>query len=175
MTTPSPSTYPVGAFLPAGGSHNSNLNTPLPPNHPTTGFKLNHFMLRIRDPTPSLHFYIHLMGMRTVFVMNVGPFTIYYLGYPQTDAHRADSGRFGVETTAKLQETLGLLELYHVHGSEKKEKGWYETSNDPPNLGFGHLGFTVAGCPFCTGEITEGRCGGAEALGCGDEGVDSVK
>jgi lactoylglutathione lyase len=87
------------------------------------------------------------MGMRTVFTMNVGPFTIYYLGYPQTDEHRADLPKFGADTAARLQHTLGLLELYHVHGSEKQDSNHYSTGNEPPNLGFGHLGFTVPDVP----------------------------
>lgn len=104
-------------------------------------------MLRIRDPKVSLNFYVNLMGMRTVFTMNVGPFTIYYLGYPQTEEHRADLPKFGLDTATNLQSTLGLLELYHVHGSEKQDQGFYQTGNTAPNLGFGHVGFTVPSVP----------------------------
>ena len=146
--------YPTGSFLPGG-------LTPSPsPNPHTTGFKLNHFMLRIRSPAASLHFYVSLMGMRSVFTMNTGPFTIYYLGYPDAssparsaEATPEDLKEYGQQTCAKLQHTLGLLELYHVHGSEKQPEGWIATGNDPLRepternpgigLGFGHLGFTV--------------------------------
>jgi len=140
-STPSP--FPHGVFLPNG----LHTDPPLPPNDPTTGYKLNHLMVRIRDPQKSLHFYITLMGMRTVFTMNVGPYTIYYLGYPQTAEHRADLEQFGADTAGKLAHTLGLLELYHVHGSEKQAEGYYQTGNDAPNLGFGQLGFTVPSVP----------------------------
>ncbi|KIX03461.1 lactoylglutathione lyase [Rhinocladiella mackenziei CBS 650.93] len=143
ISTSSPSPFPHGVFLPNG----LNTDPPLPANDPTIGYKLNHFMLRIRDPEKSLHFYINLMGMRTVFTMNVGPFTIYYLGYPHTPEHRADLKSFGLDTSINLQHTLGLLELYHVHGSEKQGEGYYQTGNSPPNLGFGHLGFTVPSVP----------------------------
>ncbi|KAL3469406.1 Glyoxalase/Bleomycin resistance protein/Dihydroxybiphenyl dioxygenase [Aspergillus californicus] len=144
----SPSPFELGAFLPGG----HNTDPALPENSPTAGFKLNHFMLRIRDPQRSLHFYIDLMGMRTVFTMNTGPFTIYYLGYPSTAEDRADlpawSAKVGDPRT--LTQTLGLLELYHIHGSENPtEDGGYEvsTGNAPPNLGFGHLGFTIPDVP----------------------------
>ena len=143
MSFSSRSGYPVGQFLPAG----YGTDKLIPTDDPTLGFKLNHFMLRIRDPEESLHFYVDLMGMRTVFTMNTGPFTIYYLGYPQTDEHRADPVKFGVDTVSKLQHTLGLLELYHVHGSENQPSDYYSTGNEPPNLGFGHLGFTVPDVP----------------------------
>ncbi|KAL4974789.1 Glyoxalase/Bleomycin resistance protein/Dihydroxybiphenyl dioxygenase [Aspergillus desertorum] len=141
--------YDVGAFLPGG----HNTDPALPENSPTAGFKLNHFMLRIRDPRRSLHFYIDLMGMRTVFIMNTGPWTIYYLGYPSTPEDRADLPTWSAKVGGNnrtLTSTLGLLELYHVHGSEKPvSDGGYEisTGNEPPNLGFGHLGFTVPDVP----------------------------
>jgi lactoylglutathione lyase len=147
----SPTPFPHGVFLPNG----ANTDPPLPPSDPTIGYKLNHFMMRIRDPKRSLYFYINLMGMRTVFTMNVGPFTIYYLGYPQTDEHRADLPKFGLDTATNLQSTLGLLELYHVHGSEKQEDGYYGSGNAPPNLGFGHLGFTVPSVPKAVERLRE--------------------
>ena len=65
-------------------------------------------MLRIRDPQESLHFYIDLMGMRTVFTMNTGPFTIYYLGYPQTDEHREDPVKFGIGHGRKAAAYAGI-------------------------------------------------------------------
>lgn len=142
-STTSPTPFPHGVFLPNGLS----TDPPLPSSDPTIGYKLNHFMLRIRDPSVSIPFYTGLMGMRTVFTMNVGPFTIYYLGYPQTEEHRSDLPKFGADTSMNLQHTLGLLELYHVHGSEEQEAGYYQTGNTPPNLGFGHLGFTVPSVP----------------------------
>lgn len=138
----------VGDFLP-GGNH---TDPALSENNPTAGFKLNHFMLRIRDPKRSLRFYIDLMGMRTVFTMNAGPWTIYYLGYPTTPEDRADLPAWSAKVAdpPTLTQTLGLLELYHIHGSEKSTSdGGYEmsTGNAPPNLGFGHLGFTVPDVP----------------------------
>jgi lactoylglutathione lyase len=56
------------------------------------------------------------MGMRTVFTINTGLITICYLGFPQTEAHRADLVSFGQDTVPVLAHTLGLLELYHIHG-----------------------------------------------------------
>jgi lactoylglutathione lyase len=133
-----------GEFCPGG-----RLSVPqLSEKSPTVGYKLNHFMLRIRDPAPTLEFYVNLMGMRTVFSFNGGPFTIYYLGYPSTELDRADLEAWATKLTTPgmLGKTLGLLELKHIHGSERPvEEGGYEISNgnQPPNMGFGHLGFTV--------------------------------
>ena len=77
MATENPSPFTLGEFLPNG----NHTDPPVPANDPTIGYKLYHLMIRIRDPKKSLPFYIDLMGMRTVFTMNTGPFTIYYLGY----------------------------------------------------------------------------------------------
>ncbi|KAI4860060.1 hypothetical protein F4820DRAFT_128312 [Hypoxylon rubiginosum] len=156
--TPRPPVSPE--FLPNGLRN----DPPLPPNDPTIGFKLNHLMLRIRDPVRSLHFYINLMSMRTVFTANAGPFTIYYLGYPQTDVHRADPVAYGQDTLPELPHTFGLIELYHVHGSENEPEGYYSSGNDPPNLRFGHLGFTVPDVRCCTSTSQEPWCRGHQGV-----------
>ena len=149
----SPSFEP-GVFLPGGPTAEP---TPTPA---TSGYKLTHFNLRIRSPARSLHFYVDLLGMRTVFTMNNGPFTMYYLGYPPEDATREAELRAWAEQTSNprvLTQTLGLLELFHVHGSEAQaetsnlegpDQGMeISTGNQPPNLGFGHLGFSVPDVP----------------------------
>ncbi|PYI08447.1 putative lactoylglutathione lyase [Aspergillus sclerotiicarbonarius CBS 121057] len=135
-------TFEPGLYLPGG----HNTDPPLPTTSPTTHYRLNHVMLRTRDPLPTLHFYIDLMGMRTVFTMNTGPFTIYYLGYPTTPDDRANLPAWSARTAhiPTLTQTPGLLEFYHVHGTENLSPGFrISTGNEPPNLGFGHLGFTV--------------------------------
>ncbi|CAN9416712.1 unnamed protein product [Alternaria alternata] len=134
----------AGVFNPGG----HYKDPPLAESDPTVGYKLNHTMMRIRNPKRSLHFYIDLMGMRTIWTMNTGPFTIYYLAYPPTKQDRADLPDWAAKTSqgSSLLHSRGLLELKHIHGSEKAiEAGGYEmtSGNHPPNLGFGHLGFTV--------------------------------
>jgi lactoylglutathione lyase len=119
---------------------------------PTAGYRLNHFMLRITNPTRTLHFYVTLMGMRVVFTRDVGPMTVYYLGYPQTKAHRSDPEAFAKDTSKHevLTQTLGLLELVHFRTKEEDESGKegsgqinVTSGSEGGNLGFNHLGFTV--------------------------------
>ncbi|KAI3573473.1 putative lactoylglutathione lyase [Fusarium oxysporum f. sp. albedinis] len=136
---------PTPGVFHSGGHYD---DPPLPESDPTVGYKLNHMMMRIRDPKSTLHFYIDLMGMRTVWTMNAGPFTIYYLAYPSSELDRRDLENWSQKTsqTNILLHKRGLLELKHIHGSENPvEEGGYEISNGnhPPYLGFGHLGFTV--------------------------------
>ncbi|XRM39279.1 hypothetical protein ABZX51_002638 [Aspergillus tubingensis] len=137
------SPFEAGIYLPGGHNTDPPLTTD------TVGYRLNHFMLRIRDPQRTLHFYIDLMGMRTIFTMNAGPFTMYYLGYPPTPSDRADLYAWAsrVANVRELTQTIGLLEFYHTHGTEKDKEFRVSTGNLPPNLGFGHLGFTVPDVP----------------------------
>jgi lactoylglutathione lyase len=135
---------PPGAFLPGGPT--ATFNPPLSPNTTTTGYRLNHLAIRVREPSRSLHFYVDLLGMRVVFSMNAGPFTIYYLGHPPPGTESSKELGEWAEQTSQIPvmtRTAGLLELYHVHGTEGKEDGEVSTGNQPPNLGFAHLGFTV--------------------------------
>lgn len=86
------------------------------------------------------------MGMRLIFSRDVGPMTVYYLGYPQTAAHRADPAAYAEHTSqhSVLTSTLGLLEFCHYHGDASSTEGFKITSGiEPPHLGFNHLGFTV--------------------------------
>ncbi|KAL6240303.1 hypothetical protein RBB50_012790 [Rhinocladiella similis] len=140
-------------------------DVPVAPDSPTIGLKLNHLCIRIRDPVRSLYFYVTLLGMRTVFTMHVGPLTIIYLGYPQTDAHRLDPKAYGEDTLANIAHTLGLLELFHIHGSASDEEfaasGGYSTGNTPPHLGLSHLGFT---CPDVSAQMERLRAAGVEIL-----------
>ena len=131
---------PVGVHTPGG--HGSLTDKPMLETDPTIGYKLNHSMLAIRDPAATLNFYINLMGMRTIFAMNTGPFTVYYLGYPRTQEQRADPGTFVRETAPPdiMPHTLGLLELVHWHGAEEGEGARKQPGH---HVGFGHLGFTV--------------------------------
>ncbi|PYH94211.1 lactoylglutathione lyase [Aspergillus ellipticus CBS 707.79] len=161
------SPYPPGLFLPAGGPHHTD--PPLAPTtSPTASYHLNHLMLRTTDPPATLNFYINLMGMRTVFAMNAGPFTMWYLGYPPPGVSSAEEIRAWAERVAHiptLTGTLGLLEFYYMHpclspsfsggeggegggedtphAEEEEREGRISTGNNPPHLGFGHLGFTV--------------------------------
>ncbi|KAH7321967.1 Glyoxalase/Bleomycin resistance protein/Dihydroxybiphenyl dioxygenase [Rhexocercosporidium sp. MPI-PUGE-AT-0058] len=126
MSSSSPPTYPPGMH---------QIPPPLPPSTTTSSIRLNHLMLRIRDPEASLRFYNDLLGLHTIFIFNAGPWTIYYLG--PRDVAIADLG------TSK-----GLLELYYIppkEGDTESSNTPYRNGNETDGLGqgFGHLGFTV--------------------------------
>ena len=113
------------------GVHTIPPPRPLSPS--TTGIRLNHLMLRIRNPEASLRFYNDFLGLHTIFIFNTGAWTIYYLG--PRDVSIAELG------TAK-----GLLELYYVppkEGESRDVKYRHGNETDGLGQGFGHLGFTV--------------------------------
>ncbi|KAF2869212.1 Glyoxalase/Bleomycin resistance protein/Dihydroxybiphenyl dioxygenase [Massariosphaeria phaeospora] len=125
MSTTNPN-QPPGPYAP--GQH---IMPPPRPSSPSTAeYRLNHLMMRIKDPAASLRFYNDCFGLHVVFIFNTGPWTIYYLG-PR------DVG-MGTLGTSK-----GLLELYHIPADAETP---YAHGNDysvPNSVGFGHIGFTV--------------------------------
>jgi lactoylglutathione lyase len=145
------------------GLFNASPSQNPPPNPTTASYKLNHLAIRIKDPAPSLNFYINLLGMRLIFTMNAGPFTIYYLGHPPETTTTAEEQQIWAEQTSQIPtmtKTSGLLELYHTHGSEDSEVE-LSSGNQPPNLGFSHLGFTV---PDVGGAVERLRGAGVRVL-----------
>ncbi|KAJ5796035.1 uncharacterized protein N7518_004575 [Penicillium psychrosexuale] len=141
-----------------------------PPTPATKDYKLNHLALRIQDPTRSLNFYINLLGMRIIFTMNAGPFTIYYLGHPPPSAMTEDdiTAWANHERNPRSDE-----DLFHMHGTENVDggadgAGAISTGNVPPHLGFAHLGFTV---PDVSAAVRRLRDGGVRILK--DVGVSS--
>ncbi|EJU03009.1 Glyoxalase/Bleomycin resistance protein/Dihydroxybiphenyl dioxygenase [Dacryopinax primogenitus] len=112
----------------------------------TAKWRLNHVMLRIRDPGLSLPFYQDGLGMRMVFTFNSGPMTVYYLGYPQ-------HGWSPEETFAKMQQRDGLVELVHVHDTEEESGFKYTNGNEGPQYGFGHIGLTVPDVPVALARL----------------------
>lgn len=118
---------PAGPY--AAGKH--IIPPPRPSSPATAGFRLNHLMLRIKDPDKSLRFYNDCFGLHVVFIFNAGPWTIYYLGPRDV-------------TIATVGTSKGLLELYHIPSDSPLA---YTSGNDyagsPAGVGFGHVGFTV--------------------------------
>lgn len=115
----------------------------------TKGYILNHVALQITSAAASLAFYVDFLGLSLVFVLNAGPFTAYYLGYPQeTDTTPIDMMRH-------LGTRSGLLELILDHGTIGRDPetgeggnaaqppGKGNASRRPPTHGLAHLGFRV--------------------------------
>ncbi|PVH95383.1 Glyoxalase/Bleomycin resistance protein/Dihydroxybiphenyl dioxygenase [Periconia macrospinosa] len=118
--------YPPGPYTP--GQH--VIPPPRPTSPATAEYRLNHLMLRIKNPDASLKFYNDCFGLHVVFIFNAGPWTIYYLGPRDV-------------SISCLGTSKGLLELYHIPADSELAYTSGNDYNNPTGLGFGHIGFTV--------------------------------
>ncbi|KAJ7587226.1 Glyoxalase/Bleomycin resistance protein/Dihydroxybiphenyl dioxygenase [Mycena floridula] len=113
--------------------------TNLARNAETASFKLNHSMIRIKDPAVSLKFYTEVLGMDLLSEHKFDGFTLYFLAFDEHDgtltAEEKERSRFSRE---------GVLELTHNHGTESDpDFAGYSSGNSDPGRGFGHLAITV--------------------------------
>ena len=107
----------------------------------TSGFVLNHSMLRVKDPEISLDFYTRVMGMRVLRKLDFPEmkFSLYFLQIATAeDSAPADMG----ERTAWTFSQRGILELTHNWGTESDADFKYHDGNAQPQ-GFGHICFSV--------------------------------
>lgn len=108
----------------------------------TSGYRMNHSMIRVKDPEKSLKFYKDVLGMtlmRTSEQKDAG-FTLYFLGYPGSyGTPSEDDSPNGVNPLAGKE---GLVELTWNYGTEKEDGQIYHNGNDQPQ-GFGHLCVSV--------------------------------
>jgi len=123
---------------------------------PTEGYVLNQTMLRVKDPTVSVRFYIDVLGMTLLHRLDFPEmrFSLYFLAYlAKGEAAPADlieRGRF-------IFTRKTTLELTHNWGTETDPTfEAYHNGNSEPR-GFGHLGFSVPD--------VEAACKRFEALG----------
>lgn len=94
----------------------------------TSKTRMNHTMIRIKDPKVSLAYYQETMGMkllRTSESKEAG-FNLYFLGY---GAEAPSDSPNGVNPVADRE---GLLELTWNYGTEKEEGQVYHNGNDEP-------------------------------------------
>lgn len=107
----------------------------------TDGFRLNHTMLRVKDPEAALAFYSRVFGMSVLRRLDFEEmqFSLYFL------AKLEDGDRVPEDTDERTVWTFsqkGLLELTHNWGTEDQPDFAYHDGNAEPQ-GFGHICFTV--------------------------------
>ncbi|POS82343.1 hypothetical protein EPUL_005072, partial [Erysiphe pulchra] len=92
-------------------------------------YKLNHTMIRVKDPNRSIKFY-EFLGMKLVrkYEQPEARFDLYFLGF---DSSKHSSDR------------EGLIELTHNYGTETDSGYAVSTGNDDPFVGFGHTCISV--------------------------------
>ncbi|KPI39908.1 Lactoylglutathione lyase [Cyphellophora attinorum] len=106
----------------------------------TQSYRMNHSMIRVKNPEKSLKFYQDICGMTLLRTseQKEAEFTLYFLGYPgDYDINKKTSN--GVNPLAGKE---GILELTWNYGTEKEEGQVYHNGNDKPQ-GFGHICLSV--------------------------------
>ena len=111
------------------------------PSAESQGFRLNHTMLRIKDPEKALAFYTRVFGMQVIRRLDFEEmqFSLYLLAKLEAgDEVPEDDGQRTVWTFSQK----GLLELTHNWGTEDQQGFAYHDGNAEPQ-GFGHICFSV--------------------------------
>jgi len=103
-------------------------------------YRMNHTMIRIKDPEKSLKFYKEVMGMELMRTSEnkAADFNLYFLGYPGEKGVPSASPN-GVNPVADRE---GLLELTWNYGTEKDADFKYHNGNEQ-SQGFGHICVSV--------------------------------
>jgi len=101
----------------------------------TKNYKLNHSMIRVKDPKESVKFY-EFLGMKLLkkLTFSEAKFDLYFLGYDSPKAVSAGNSIFDRE---------GLIELTHNYGTESNPDYKINNGNVEPHRGFGHTCISV--------------------------------
>lgn len=102
--------------------------------------RMNHTMVRIRDPARSLEFYRGILGMK-LFSKREFPeakFTLYFIGYDHSSGYTE-----GLEQPVEQAGRQSIIELTHNWGTETASlaefPGYYVFGDDPAVAGFDHF------------------------------------
>lgn len=100
--------------------------------------RMNHTMVRVKDPVVSLKFYKDLLGMKLYSKRDFpdAQFTLYFLGY-EHDPEYVE----GLETPVPQACRQSIIELTHNWGTEKDDSfdGYYIFGDDNDVIGFDHF------------------------------------
>ncbi|MEQ6885763.1 lactoylglutathione lyase [Salicola sp. Rm-C-2C1-2] len=113
------------------------------PDAETQQYRLNHTMVRIKDPEKSLDFYTRALGMRLIRRLDFEDmqFTLYFLGYlPEGAASEVPADP--KERTTYNFGREALIELTHNWGDEQDPDKQFHNGNEEPK-GYGHIGVAV--------------------------------
>ena len=111
------------------------------PTAESEGFRLNHTMLRVKDPEKALAFYTRVFGMRVLRRLDFEEmqFSLYFLARPEPGERVPEETG---ERTVWTFSQRGVLELTHNWGTEEQQDFAYHDGNAEPQ-GFGHICFSV--------------------------------
>lgn len=96
-------------------------------------YRLNHTMLRVKDPQRSVKYY-EMLGMKQINKISMpdSKFDLYFMAY---DSPKSAEGHW--------TNRQGLLELTHNYGTENDDSFKVNNGNSEPGKGFGHICVSV--------------------------------
>jgi len=105
------------------------------PTTETSNYKLNHTMIRVKDPKRSLDYY-KFLGLSQIRRLDFpeNNFSLYFLAY---------DGPGSLSANRHWSDRNGVLELTHNYGTENDPDYGIVNGNDEPYCGFGHLAISV--------------------------------
>ncbi|ODH12819.1 lactoylglutathione lyase [Paracoccidioides brasiliensis] len=103
-----------------------------------SSYRMNHTMVRVKDPEASLKFYQEVFGMTLLHTLELAgaDCNLYFLAYPSSNPSLQEGD------ANPVADWEGLLELTWNRGTEKQEGGVYHDGNSEPQ-GFGHICVSV--------------------------------
>ncbi|GAO16159.1 uncharacterized protein UV8b_05629 [Ustilaginoidea virens] len=101
----------------------------------TNTYKLNHSMIRVKDPKASIKFY-EFLGMSVIKKLEYpeNKFDLYFMAYNSPKAVSHGNSQTNRE---------GIIELTHNYGTENDPTYVVNTGNAEPHRGFGHTCISV--------------------------------
>jgi len=113
------------------------------PDQETVNYRLNHTMLRVKNPIKSVDFYTRVMGMKLLRKIDfpAAKFSLYFLG-SFDDNEVKDIPETDEERRSWVLAQKSILELTHNYGTETDNNFSYHHGNSEPR-GFGHIAFRV--------------------------------
>ncbi|KAG5294176.1 glyoxalase [Histoplasma ohiense] len=101
----------------------------------TSKYKLNHTMIRVKDPKKSVEFYKFLgLSLINKIEFPESKFSLFFLAY---DGQQSLSG------SRHWSDRNGVIELTHNYGTEDDPSYAVTNGNTEPHLGFGHFTISV--------------------------------
>ncbi len=105
--------------------------------------RMNHTMIRVRDPVVSLKFYRETLGMKLFSTRNFpeAQFSLYFLGYENASRYDENSEDFVAQSARQ-----SIVELTHNYGTESDSsfKGYYVFDKDSDEVvGFDHIAIST--------------------------------
>lgn len=104
--------------------------------------RMNHTMVRIKDPIKSLKFYKDILGMKLYSKRDFpdAKFTLYFLGYEHDPLYIE-----GKENRVEQAYRQSIIELTHNWGTENDDsfEGYYIFGKDDSIIGFDHFSISL--------------------------------